>query len=91
MTERMFPPTSPRHCERSEAIQGNEESLDCRVARAPRNDVERWLSDQERLVIANTLIHFRLASRPAGLHQIEMLLDLAERGCECLAFLGREA
>jgi hypothetical protein len=29
---------SPRHCERSEAIQGPKEELDCFVARAPRND-----------------------------------------------------
>src|ERR1700687_111880 len=32
MTELMFPPTAPRHCEFREAIQGNEERLDCVVA-----------------------------------------------------------
>ncbi|MDB5514022.1 MAG: hypothetical protein JWQ17_780 [Tardiphaga sp.] len=28
----MIPPTSPRHCERSEAIQGHGKELDCFVA-----------------------------------------------------------
>src|SRR5438034_1103494 len=37
-----FPPTSPRHCERSEAIQkAARKALDCFVASAPRNDGER--------------------------------------------------
>jgi hypothetical protein len=30
-----------RHCERSEAIQSNKRGLDCFVASAPRNDVDR--------------------------------------------------
>src|SRR5207247_955578 len=34
---------SPRHCERSEAIQqATKQELDCFVARAPRNDGERF-------------------------------------------------
>src|SRR6266852_813858 len=35
----------PRHCERSEAIQGRKESLDCFVACAPRNDGEQHAYD----------------------------------------------
>src|SRR4051794_37831573 len=36
-------PNSPRHCERSEAIQeATKKDLDCFVARAPRNDGVRF-------------------------------------------------
>ena len=36
-------PTLPRHCERSEAIQGRKRRLDCFVASAPRNDGQTHL------------------------------------------------
>ena len=68
-------PTSPRHCERSGAIQGQEEKLDCFVARAPRNDVDSlvptYLSPSLRAKRSNpgatgTSARFIHAGRPNG-------------------------